>query len=205
LALLLAALAVSGPAPGAAEAADKRAFTVADLYRLKGVEEPALSPDGRTVVYKVTTSDLKEMKRSSQLWRVDADGAHARPLTQTDKVDSSPRFSADGRTLVFLSTRNGAAQVFTLPMEGGGEAQQKTDFPGGVGGPLPSPDGRWLAFTADVYPECGADAACNKKVDESREKSKLKAQVADRLLYRHWNDWKGGKRTHVLVLDLNGE
>jgi len=205
LALLLMALAVSGPAPGAADAAGKRAFTVDDLYRLKGVEEPALSPDGRTVVYKVTTSVLKEMKRSSQLWRVDADGTHARPLTQTDKVDSSPRFSADGRTLVFLSTRNGAAQVFTLPMEGGGEAQQKTDFPGGVGGPLPSPDGRWLAFTADVYPDCGADAACNKKVDESRDKSKLKAQVADRLLYRHWNDWKGGKRTHVLVLDLNGE
>jgi dipeptidyl aminopeptidase/acylaminoacyl peptidase len=198
-------LAASGPARGAAADAPKRAFAVADLYRLKGVEEPALSPDGRTIVYKVTTSDLEEMKRSSQLWRMDADGAHARPLTHTDKVDSAPRFSPDGRTLVFLSTRNGSPQAFFLPMEGGGEARQKTDFPGGVGGPILSRDGRWLAFTADVYPECGADAECNKKVDESREKSKLKAQIADRLLYRHWNDWKGGKRTHVFVLDVTRE
>ena len=206
LAGVLMVLAASGPARGSsADGPAKRAFTVADLYRLKGVEEPALSPDGKTIVYKVTTSDLKEMTRSSQLWRVDADGSHARALTHTDKVDSAPRFSADGRSLVFLSTRNGSAQVFVLPLEGGGEAQQKTDFPGGVAGPLPSPDGRRLAFTADVYPECGADAACNKAIDDSREKSKLKAQVADRLLYRHWTDWKGGKRTHVLLLDLAGD
>src|SRR5687767_8678970 len=94
---VLAALAAAGPTWGsAADAPAKRAFTVADLYRLKGVEEPALSPDGRTIVYKVTTSDLKEMKRSSQLWLVDADGTQARALTHTDKVDSSPRFSPDG-------------------------------------------------------------------------------------------------------------
>jgi dipeptidyl aminopeptidase/acylaminoacyl peptidase len=182
----------------------RRAFTVADLYRLKGVEEPALSPDGKTIAYKLTTSDLKAVKRWSQIWRVDADGANARPLTQTDKVDSSPRFSPDGRTLAFLSTRTGTPQVFFLPLDGG-EPVQKTDVPGGVSGPLFSPDGRWLAFTADVYPECGRDAACQKKIDEAKEKSKLKVQMADRLLYRHWNDWKAGKRTHVLVVDLTRE
>ena len=144
------------------------------------------------------------MKRWSQIWRIDADGSNPRAFTHTDKVDSSPRFSPDGRTLAFLSTRTGSTQVFLLPLDGG-EPRQKTDFPGGVAGPLFSADGRWLAFSADVYPECGADAACNKKTDDAREKSKLKAQLADRLLYRHWNDWKGGKRTHVLLQDLTKE
>ena len=203
--LVLAFTALCDPAP--AGDTPKRAFTVPDLYRLKGVDEPALAPDGKTVVYRLTTSDLAAVKRWSQLWRIDVDGGNARALTHTDKADSSPLFSSDGRTLAFLSTRTGSPQVFLLPLDGG-EARQKTDFPGGVAGPVFSADGRWLAFAADVYPECGADAACNKKIDDAREKSKLKAHLADRLLYRHWTDWKDGKRTHVLVLDLakeNGE
>jgi dipeptidyl aminopeptidase/acylaminoacyl peptidase len=187
--------------------APKRAFTVPDLHRLKGVEEPAIAPDGKSIVYKLTTSDLPAVKRWSQLWRVEADGGSPRALTHTDKVDSvdsSPRFSPDGRTLAFLSTRTGSPQLFFLPLDGG-EPRQKTDFPGGVAGPVFSADGRWLAFAADVYPECGADAACNKKIDDAREKSRLKAHLEDRLLYRHWTDWKDGKRTHVLVLDLARE
>jgi dipeptidyl aminopeptidase/acylaminoacyl peptidase len=200
--LAVAVTALSEPALAADP--PKRAFTVADLYRLKGVDEPALAPDGKTVVYRLTTSDLAAVKRWSQLWRVDVDGGNARALTHTDRADSSPLFSPDGRTLAFLSTRTGSSQVFFLSL-GGGEALQKTDFPGGVAGPIFSGDGRWLAFAADVYPECGADLACNKKIDDAREKSKLKAHLADRLLYRHWTDWKDGKRTHVLVLDLSRE
>jgi dipeptidyl aminopeptidase/acylaminoacyl peptidase len=195
---------ITGLAAGADAAAPKRAFTVPDLYRLKGVEEPAIAPDGKSIVYKLTTSDLAAVKRWSQLWRIDADGGNPRALTYTDKVDSSPLFSPDGHTLAFLSTRTGSAQVFLLPLDGG-EPRQKTDFPGGVAGPVFSADGRWLAFSADVYPECGADVACTKKIDDAREKSKLKAHLADRLLYRHWTDWKDGKRTHVLVLELAGE
>jgi dipeptidyl aminopeptidase/acylaminoacyl peptidase len=202
--LALALTGIAGIAQGAAPAAPKRAFNVPDLYRIKSVEEPALSPDGKTIAYKLTTSDLAAVKRWSELWLIDADGGNPRALTHSDKVDSSPLFSPDGRTLAFLSTRTGSPQVFFLPLDGG-EARQKTDFPGGVAGPVFSADGRWLAFAADVYPECGADAACNRKIDDAREKSKLKAHLADRLLYRHWTDWKDGKRTHVLVLDLAQE
>ena len=200
----LAFTGLAGLGLAADAAAPKRAFTVPDLYRLKGVEEPTISPDGKSIVYKLTTSDLTAVKRWSQLWRIDADGGNPRALTFTDKVDSSPRFSPDGRTLAFVSTRTGTPQVFFLPLNGG-EPRQRTDFPGGVAGPLFSADGRWLAFSADVYPECGADAACNEKIDDAREKSKLKAHLADQLLYRHWTEWKDGKRTHVLVLDLTGE
>lgn len=64
-----------------------------------------------------------------------------------------------------------------------------------------SPDGKWIAFATDVYPECGADDACNKKVAETWEKGPLAAHMADGLLYRHWTEWKDGKRSHVFLAD----
>ena len=175
---IVAALAV---AEGAG-AAERRAFTIPDLYRLKGVEEPALAPDGKTIVYKVTTSDLGAVKRQANLWRIDPDGANGRALTFADKADSVPRFSPDGKTLYFLSTRSGENQVWSMS---GGEPRKRTDFPGGVGAFTLSGDGRLLAVSADVWVECGADAACNKKKDDARAQSRLKAHLADRLLYRH--------------------
>ena len=194
-AALLAAL------PFSASAAERRAFTIADLYRVKGVAEPALSPDGRSVAFAVTTTDLPAIQRQTNIWRVDADGQNARALTVADKRDSSPSFSPDGTVLAFLSTRAGDPQVFFLPT-GGGEAEKKTDVPGGVGAFRFTPDGKRLVLTAEVWPDCGADAACNRKKDEAMEKGKMKAHVADRLLFRHWDAWEDGKRTHVLVLDL---
>ena len=168
---------------------------------MKGVAEPAIAPDGRSVAFAVTTTDLPAIRRQTNLWRVDADGKGARALTLSDKRDASPAFSPDGTVLAFLSTRAGDPQVFFLPT-GGGEAEKKTDVPGGVGGFLFTPDGKRLLVTAEVWPECGADAACNRKKDEAMEKGKMKAYVADRFFVRHWDSWEDGKRTHVLVVDL---
>ncbi|HYN03681.1 MAG TPA: S9 family peptidase, partial [Vicinamibacteria bacterium] len=198
LALSAALLAVL---PFSAGAAEKRAFAIADLYAVKGVAEPAIAPDGRSVAFAVTTTDLPAIRRQTDLWRVDADGKGARALTLSDKRDASPAFSPDGTVLAFLSTRAGDPQVFFLPT-GGGEAEKKTDVPGGVGGFLFTPDGKRLLVTAEVWPECGADAACNRKKDEAMEKGKMKAYVADRFFVRHWDSWEDGKRTHVLVVDL---
>lgn len=186
-------------APSAVTA--RRPFALEDLYRLKGVGEPVISPDGQTIVYTVTTSDIKTAKRRVNLWRVDPDGQNARPLTFGDTRDESPVFSPDGLRLAFISSRSGDPQLWLLPMQGG-EPEQQTDFPGGVGGPIWSPDARKLVVKADVYPECGADPACNKNLDEKREKGKIKAHLADDLLYRRWNAWHEGKRTHLLLVEL---
>lgn len=185
-----------------ASAADSgRAFTLEDLYRVKSVGEPAISPDGTTIAYTVTTSDWATKKKTSTVWLVTADGNDARPVTSGDSRDEHPFFSPDGKTLAFVSTRTGEPQLFFLPLDGG-EAEQKTRFPGGISEPAFSKDGRSVVFAADVFPACGADAACNKKATDAREASKIKAHVADSLLYRHWTEWKDGRRTHVLLLDL---
>ena len=195
--LLLILFASAAPAEGS-----RRAFTLEDLYRVKSVGEPAISPDGKTVVYSVATNDWAAKKKTVALWRIDADGKNARPLTFSGANDEHPFFSPDGRTLAFVSTRAGDPQVFFLPLEGG-EPEQKTFFPGGVEGPAFSGDGRLLVFCADVFPDCGADIACNRKGTEAREKNQIKAHLADALLYRHWTEWKDGKHAHVLVLDLH--
>ncbi len=187
--------------PFSAVAAEKRAFAIADLYAVKGVAEPAIAPDGRSVAFALTTTDLPAIRRQTNLWRVDALGQGARALTLSDKRDFSPAFSPDGTVLAFLSTREGDPQVFFLPT-GGGEPEKKTSVPGGVGGFLFTPDGKRLLVTAEVWPECGADAACNRRKDEAMEKGKMKANLADRLFVRHWDSWEDGKRTHVLLVDL---
>jgi len=199
-ALLPLAFASLLPLPALAGDAG-RAFTLEDLYRVKSVGEPAISPDGKVIVYSVATNDWASKKKTVVLWRVDADGKNARALTSGDGPDEYPFFSPDGKTLAFVSHRTGEPQLFFLPLSGG-EAEQKTRFPGGIADATFSRDGRFVLFTADVDPACGADAACNTKASDAREANKLKAHLADALLYRHWTDWKDGKRTHVFLLDL---
>lgn len=201
-AVLAIAAAVACPLAAAPAApAPKRAFTVDDVGRVKGVAEPAISPDGKSVVFSVTSTDLPAVKRWTNLWRVDADGKNGRALTVLDKRDASPAYSPDGATLAFLSTRSGTPQVWFLPVAGG-EPEKKTDVPGGVGAFRFSPDGKRLFLVADVWPECGADLDCNRKRDEAMEKGKMRAVVADSLFVRRWDSWEDGKRTHVLKMEL---
>ena len=178
--------------------AQKRAFTIEDLYRIKSISDVHISPDGKSVAYVVGTSDLPRAKRVSHIWLMDVDGRNARQLTYGDKGESSPRFSPDGKRLLFISSRDGSPSLYTMPMIGG-EARRLTSISTGVSDPLWSPDGKWIAFSTDVYPECGGDDACNKKIGNAWSDGPLKAHMADGLLYRHWTDWKDGTRTHIFL------
>src|ERR1044071_4067896 len=190
--LLLLLLLVATPLV----AQTKRAFTIEDLYRVRGVGDLSLSPDGNTVLFTVVTSDLAHAKRTTRIWIMNADGANARELTHGD-ADTSPHFSPDGKTIAFLRSDN----LYLLPL-GGGEAKQLTTLSTGVGDPLWSPDGKSIVFASDVYPECGADDACNEKTADRWSKGKLQAHMADSLLYRHWTEWRDGKVTHTLLVDV---
>jgi dipeptidyl aminopeptidase/acylaminoacyl peptidase len=182
-------------------AAQKRAFTIEDLYRVKAIPGFALSPDERTVVYVAASTDLPRAKRTAKLWMAGSDGSGARQITFGDGNESDPAFSPDGRWIAFVSTRDGSAQIYVLPI-GGGEARKVTSVSTGVSSPTWSPDSKALVFASDVYPECGADEACNKKTGERWSGGPLKAHMADALLYRHWTEWKDGKRTHLLHVDV---
>ncbi|GAB4370964.1 MAG: S9 family peptidase [Calditrichia bacterium] len=182
--------------------AEKRAFTIEDLYEINYVSDPQISPDGKKIAFVVSEYFLEEGKSNSEIYLMNIDGSDLRQLTNNPASDRHPRWSPDGKWLLFVSTRENGPQAWKLPVEGG-EPFQITDISTGVSNPEWTPDGKKIVFSTEVFSECGADDECNRFIQESMDNGPLQAHMADRLLYRHWNFWKDGKRTHILVMDID--
>src|SRR5436305_5392759 len=129
--------------------AQKRAITIDDYLALKSVDNPQLSPDGKWVAYTVTEQSLKDNRGIARIWRADVSSGQVRQLTAGPGSDRQPRWSPDGRTLAFVSTRESGAQLWVLPIAGG-EARRVTSLADGVFDPLWLPDGTGLLVTSDI-------------------------------------------------------
>jgi dipeptidyl aminopeptidase/acylaminoacyl peptidase len=184
-----------------AQTSTKRAITFDDMIKLHRLGGATVSKDGKWVAYSVSTPDLEANRSVSNVWIVSASGGDPMQVTQGGR-DNSPAWSPDGKTLAFLSARDGNSQVYLLSLEGG-EARKLTQLSTGADLFHWSPDGKTIAFTSSVYPDC-KDDACNAKRDEEKDKSKVKARIYDSLLYRHWDHWSEGKRGHVFVIPVDG-
>ncbi|MBX9585123.1 MAG: S9 family peptidase, partial [Gemmataceae bacterium] len=203
-AVFAAALAVP------AVAADKRPMAVDDLFKFKRVAAPQISPDGKEVVYQVTTVDLEGNKTSTALWVAAADGkTPPKQATFPDgKKDTNPRYSPDGKKILFESNRAGGNnQLFVLE---DGQVTQLTNISTGAGNGIWSPDGKNVAFVSAVYPEFSGKPFAesdklNKEKDEAAEKNPVKAKVFTKLFYRHWVEYVGDKRQHLFVCDADGK
>ena len=195
------ALLLSGGFAAFAQDGSKHPITFADMIGMHRVAEPEISRDGKWVAYTVTTPDMEANRGASNIWIVATSGGAELQLTRSGH-DSSPVWSPDGKTLAFLSSRSGDSQVYLLSMDGG-EAHPLTKLSTGADSVKWSPDGKTIAFTSSVYPDC-KDDDCNSKRDAEKEKSKVKAHVAEHLLYRHWTHWNDGKRGHLFVVPADG-
>jgi dipeptidyl aminopeptidase/acylaminoacyl peptidase len=184
-----------------AQDSSKHPITFTDMIGVRRVAEPQVSSDGKWVAYTVTTPDMEANRGASNIWIVATASGAEMQLTRSGH-DSSPVWSPDGKTLAFLSSRNGSSQVYLLSMDGG-EAHPLTKLSTGADIVKWSPDGKTIAFTSSVYPDC-KDEDCNSKRDAEKEKDKVKAHVAERLLYRHWTHWSEGKRSHLFVVPADG-
>jgi dipeptidyl aminopeptidase/acylaminoacyl peptidase len=200
LTLALVVLSVAG------QAASQRPMEIDDLFQAKRLSDPQISPDGRWVAYTVTAVDQVENRTDSDVWLVPAQGGEPRRLTNSPKQDRHPRWSPDGKWIVFESNRGGDFQIYVIRVDGG-EAVKLTSLSTEAQQPVWSPDGQHIAFVSAVFPEFSdqpfaqSDAA-NKKKMEEREKSKVKARILTELLYRHWDSWVDGKRQHLFVLSV---
>ncbi len=185
----------------AAQETAKHPIAFDDMIKMHRVAEPQISPDGKWVAYTVATPDMDANRNVTNIWMVSTTGGAPQQLTQSGH-DTSPVWSPDGKTIAFLSSRSGDSQVYLLSLEGG-EAQRLTKLSTGADIAKWSPDGKTIALTSSVYPNC-KDDDCNSKRDAEKEKNKVKAHVAEHLLYRHWTHWNEGKRAHLFVVPADG-
>ena len=201
--LVVIALVGSGIARGPVWAQGRRPIQFEDQMAMKRVGDGQISPDGKRVAYVVTSVDVEANRGKRSIWIVPTGGGAAREWITSARNDDTPRWSRDGKRLAFLSTREGAPQIYVADAEGNG-ARQVTNVPRGVADFVWSPTGTHLAFTTEVEPDC-PDLACVATRMAAEEKSPVKAVVADRLLFRHWDTFKRGKRSHLFVIAVEGK
>jgi dipeptidyl aminopeptidase/acylaminoacyl peptidase len=196
---------------GSLAAAQKRPFTFEDMMALKRVGEPVPSPDGRWVLFTAVDVSLQENTRKPHIWIVPLSGGESRQITKDPAGEDRPRWSPDGKRFLFTSSRDGGSQVWVADFDSqagaiSGEPRKLTTISTEASGALWSPDGKNIVFTSDVWPECNGkpnEDACNKTKDDGQAKSKVKAKVFTRLLYRHWNAYASGKRSHLFAQPVN--
>jgi dipeptidyl aminopeptidase/acylaminoacyl peptidase len=192
------------PSPSTAPASAKRPFTFEDMMKLKRVGAPVPSPDGRWVVFDAVDVDLEANTKISHLWIVPATGGEARRLNQTPNHEERPRFSPDGKRLIWTSKATDPTQIWmsNFTSESGGldgTPHQVTNISTGADGAIWSSDGKSIVFLSSIFPDAKDDAE-NKARDEELKKSKLKAKIFTKLLYRHWTSYTEFKRSHLFAV-----
>src|SRR5713226_4220194 len=209
--LTIAILALSLPlaAPAQRPPTQPRPITVDDLFQIREVSDPQLSPDAQSVAYTVKTLLLKEDKSEERIWSEPTSGGDAIPLTVEGVSSSHPRWSPDGKYLAFLSARNqGKTQVWILNRSGG-EAQRLTGTPQDVDDFVWSPDSTRLVLILrdPSEEELAAAKTKDKEKDDADDKGKKpktkKTWVIDRLQFKVDEvGYLDRRRTHLYVLDL---
>jgi len=183
-------------------AASLAGFSAQDLVTMDRISDPQPSPDGESIAFVRRQTDLEADRGRTDIWMIDATGANLRRVTKHEASDSSPRWSADGRHLYFLSSRSDSSQVWQV-RAGGGDLKQVTDLPLDVSGFVLSPDGASVALALDVFVDCdGLD--CTRQRLEEREAAKETGRIYDQLFVRHWDTWKDGRRSHLFIHPIGG-
>ena len=128
--------------------AETHPFSIHDMLAMDRISDPQVSPDGRTVVFVVRTTDLEANRGRTDLWLVGADGSGLVQLTTDPANDALGAFSPDGRQIVFVSDRTGVGQIYVMDADGGNMTQLTFDDAWKDQLPDWSPDGSKIAYAA---------------------------------------------------------
>lgn len=177
----------------------QRPLEAKDLYRLRLISDPQISPDGSRVAFVIKQMDEEKNDYLSNIYVVERDGAVTQ-LTRGDK-DWGPRWSPDGTYLAFVSGRKEKAQVHLLPMRGG-ESVALTELKHGAGLPVWSPDSATIAFTGVVSTDPEQDE--EEKEEQPDKKKTAKTKVTDRTLYKlDGAGYIGNLRRHLFLIAVS--
>jgi dipeptidyl aminopeptidase/acylaminoacyl peptidase len=195
-ALLLVASSLAALHPVRAQT--KRVMTFEDFAGMTSLSDPQVSPSGSAVLYTARTTDIAANRRASHLWLAPVAAGAPRPWPDSATSGAEGRWSPDGKRIAFTA----GGQLWVANADGS-DRQQLTKLTGGASGPVWAPGSDRIAFTSAVYPDCH-DEACNAQRAKAADESKVKAHIADQLMYRHWNAWDEGTRSHLFVVRLDG-
>lgn len=181
----------------------KRPITVEDLWNVKRLGPPSISPDGKQVVVEVTTYSMKKNDSSSNLWILSTDGKKQTQLTNTAGKNSGPKWSPDGNWIAFLSKRgNDTTPQLYVIAPGGGEARRVSNMPMAPSGVKWAADSKTLYTVASVWPDTPDDESFRKK-EKAQKDNPVKALVIDDAVYRYWDRWiADGKKPTVFAVDV---
>jgi dipeptidyl aminopeptidase/acylaminoacyl peptidase len=173
--------------PAADWQAGDRTLSANVLWELQRIGGPVVSADGRWVVAPVTRYTVADDKSHTDLWLFATDGSVERPLTQHGSAAGQAVFSPDGRTLAFVTRREGdeAGQIYLLPMDGPGEARRLTEVPTGVS--APAWVGAHIYFISSVWPEKTWDEM--KAEVERGKQDHVSAHAWSALPTSSWDRW----------------
>ena len=184
--------------PFMATSQEQEKLSIEKLWKLNRVSEPQLSPDGKMVIYGVRTYDVKSNKSTNIIYSCTNNGEQLKPISTSKQNASSARWRPDGKKILFLSNTESGTQLFEMNLDGT-EAIQITFIQDGINGYQYSPDGKKLAYTADVKLDLEV-----KEIYPDLDKTN--ARIIDGLLYRHWDSWHDFKYSHVFIAELeNGK
>ena len=173
----------------------KHPLTVEDLWAMKRVGSLCLSPDGKTIAFTVTTYSMEENKGHTSIYLIDVDGNNLRKLNNSEKDETNPQFNNDGNKIAYLKDD----QIHECNLDGSNDIQL-TDLYTGVSDFRLSNDGKKFLIISSVYADC-ATQADNKKLDEEKKESKANVRILTHLMFRVWNHWLDGKRSHLFLFD----
>ncbi len=184
----------------------KQPFTYQDLVSLDRISGLNVDATGTHALFQVRATDLDRNKGVNSIWLKDL----SKPMIPEIKLAvseggaTSPKFSADGRTIYFLSSRSGSAQVWKTDLTGV-TATQVTKLPLDVGSYLLSPDGKGIVVSLAVFPECkGNEIDCTVRTSADRKAQKSTGVIYDKLFVRHWDEWADGTRNHLFYVGFDG-
>ncbi len=187
------------PSDAMNEKADKL-LTTETYMEMESVGSPAISPDGKNLIFTRVWVDKLNDRSNSSLWITDIEGKRVRELTAGNWRDSSPVWSPDGRKVAFISDRDGTSQIHVMWLDTR-EVAQLTHLDNSPSDLVWSPDGRSLAFSMFI-----ADEKPILKVELPRRPKGAKwaepAIVIDRLSWR--SDGRGPRpkgNSHIFVVD----
>lgn len=161
------------------------------LWSFGRLSEVALSPDGSTVVYGVTYTNISENKSYTDLYTVPAKGGEVKQITNTKFNEAQPGWRPDGQKITFLSSESGSMQLWEMNIDGSAR-KQITDVEGGISAYLYSPDMKQLAYIKAVK----LDQTVN---DLYPDLPLANARIEDDLMYRHWDSWHDYTYNHLFI------